>query len=202
MLYKMTDATDEIFIKLKYNDTYEISNLGRLRRMLKTTGEYKILKGTVNTCHGYVVSNFKNNITKKICNKAHHILVAEHFLTKTHPKDEVDHIDRDKHNNKLSNLRYVTRKQNARNTSTFVSSITETDIKKRRHLLYKRRKDNPDEVKRRRQLGQGSILKIKDNKYLTMLCYKGKKYRKVINGKYEEANKYLSNISGLLKKHF
>lgn len=198
----MTDTNEEEFRKLKFNPNYEISNLGRLRRTLKMSGEYKYLKGTTKTCHGYTVSNIYNNFTKKRCNKAHHTLVAEHFLTKTHPKDEVDHINRDKHDNRLCNLRYTSREQNARNTKSYISDITETDPIERRKLLYKRRKNNPEKTQLRRKQGSGSIIKIKDNKYLTMICHKGKKYRKVINGEEKNADLYLKNISTFLKKHF
>lgn len=50
-----------------------------------------------------------------------HRLVAETFIPNPHGYPEVDHIDRSKGRgwNTVDNLRWVTRKMNARNTSTY-----------------------------------------------------------------------------------
>lgn len=65
-----------------------------------------------------------------------HILVAETFLTKPDYYCTVDHFpDRDKHNNKVSNLRYATPKEQSKNRD-----ITERCIEQ-----YGSRKiDNPE----------------------------------------------------------
>lgn len=69
------------------------------------------LKPLINT-NGYLKYHLYNN--GKMTNKYVHILVAEHFLFRENTEEsEIDHIDRDKNNNHVSNLRYVTPKKNA-----------------------------------------------------------------------------------------
>ena len=48
-----------------------------------------------------------------------HRLVAETFLDNPENKPFVDHIDRDRHNNNVSNLRWVTSSENNRNTKAY-----------------------------------------------------------------------------------
>lgn len=49
-----------------------------------------------------------------------HRLVAETFLNKPRRKNDVDHIDRNRQNNNVENLRWVTHKQNMRNSSAYI----------------------------------------------------------------------------------
>lgn len=48
-----------------------------------------------------------------------HILVAQTFVPNPDDKPTVDHIDRDKLNNSVSNLRWATHKEQTENTSTY-----------------------------------------------------------------------------------
>lgn len=91
---------DELWINYK-NTHYEISNLGRVRN-LKTM---KILKGNLRD-DGYV---------RHYINKQHiltHVLVVESFLRTLTPKEEVNHINHIKTDNRLENLEIVTHSEN------------------------------------------------------------------------------------------
>lgn len=63
---------------------------------------------------GYQKINLYNREGDKT-SKYIHILVAEAFLTKPDGFVEVDHIDRDRKNNHIKNLRYASKSQNAFN---------------------------------------------------------------------------------------
>jgi len=59
---------------------------------------------------GYLhVDLYNNNVRQRL--KIHR-LVALHYLNNVEGKDFIDHIDRDKTNNKVSNLRWVNRSEN------------------------------------------------------------------------------------------
>ena len=87
---------------------YEVSDLGNVRNI--TTG--KQIKQGVGS-HGYKTVNLQNN--KKQSSKTVHRLVALSFLVKPNGKDNVDHKNNDKHDNRLENLRWCDKIENGRN---------------------------------------------------------------------------------------
>lgn len=109
-----------------YESRYMISNLGRVKSLSyiqyytdkngKKVSRNKpehILKHSI-TNSGYATVILFNKEYKSKGYSVHR-LVAKHFLTNWNPNLEVDHIDRNKLNNTVTNLHMVDRKQNMQN---------------------------------------------------------------------------------------
>ena len=107
----------EIWKPIKdFENIYEISNLGRIRNIQTNT-----FKKTYISEYGYVnVSLYKN---KKHYNKRLSRLLAEAFIPNIDNKPTVDHIDRNRLNNDLSNLRRADRKEQNNNRNIDYSKI-------------------------------------------------------------------------------
>lgn len=102
---------DEVWKDIKgYEGLYQVSNLGRVKRLKgKYMSKERILKQFPNK-HGYLlVSLCKTGKQKSF---AVHRLVALQFIPKVKNKPEVNHIDEDKTNNMSSNLEWCTRVEN------------------------------------------------------------------------------------------
>lgn len=56
--------------------------------------------------------------------KCIHRLIAEHYIPNPENKPEVDHIDRNKKNNSIENLRWTTKSENCRNKSKQVNNTS------------------------------------------------------------------------------
>lgn len=97
---------NEIYKDIKnYEDLYEVSDTGLVRN--KVSG--KILKPGRNKC-GYLYVNLcKDGKYKSI---RVHRLVAEAFIPNLDNKPEVDHIDKNRSNNNVDNLRWVNHQEN------------------------------------------------------------------------------------------
>ena len=107
-----------------FEGLYEVSNLGNVRsidRVIRySDGRVFNYKGKIRkpTVHrdGYLYVMF--SINRSIKNVKVHRLVAEAFIPNPETKTYVDHIDTNRKNNKVSNLRWVTAKENANNSLT------------------------------------------------------------------------------------
>ena len=110
----------EVFKDIEgYEGLYQISNFGRVKSLSKTKGfsfkKETILKLNINRGgYEYVILS-KNNERKTL---TIHKLVASMFLFNPDNKPQVDHIDGNRKNNLVSNLRWCTAKENHNNPIT------------------------------------------------------------------------------------
>lgn len=81
--------------------TIEVSNFGRIR-------DNGILREP----------KVKENSYIKVGSERLHVVVAKLFIPNPENKPFIDHIDRNKHNNRVDNLRWCTPKENANNPNT------------------------------------------------------------------------------------
>lgn len=103
----------EIWKTIENYPDYMISNLGNVKS-LKWNKE-KLLKKTINR-NGYNIIRINfNNIKKTLYI---HRLVAQAFLINQNNYRDVEHIDCDKSNNSVSNLRWCTHQENCNNLIT------------------------------------------------------------------------------------
>lgn len=95
-----------------YEGFYEVSDKGNVRRIAKGRGAQvgKILK-QANGTNGYKQVTLSKDCNQLICRV--HRLVAEAFIPRQDGKDYVNHINGDKTDNRVENLEWVTRSENA-----------------------------------------------------------------------------------------
>lgn len=134
-----------------YEGLYQVSNLGRIRSKYKyncrkqkqaiiSETEYKIIK-PINSEY-LKVTLVKNRIKKQF--KIHRI-VAKAFIENPKGKEQVNHIDGNKHNNKVDNLEWNTVKENINhafnNNLAKHRKIKMIDLKTKDEKIFNRRED-------------------------------------------------------------
>ena len=104
---------DEIWRPVPGYPRYEVSSHGYLRNAPGASRSrlVKPIKGRA-TIHGYLQFALYNNAKSK-WHTAHRV-VWEVFMGPIPPEFEIDHLNGDKQDNRLSNLEAVTRKENVR----------------------------------------------------------------------------------------
>lgn len=130
----MDNDNDNNFVDIiGYEGKYEINRKGDVRR--KGT-EHCLAK--CNDDDGYPQTSLHtfdaNKTRRRIRN---HRLVALQFIPNPENKPEVDHIDRNRQNNHVSNLRWVTHQENQNNKITTIvlaEGQTMLDYKKQRRV--------------------------------------------------------------------
>ena len=125
-----TDFTDYFFDVIDYEGLYKINQKGYVYCVKKK----KLLKSGLHNTYNFV-SLCKNGKYKKFLL---HRLVAINFI----PNDDinkniVDHIDGNRTNNNISNLRWVTQPENARNCKSKTNYITEFIRKESGTITYR-----------------------------------------------------------------
>jgi hypothetical protein len=128
-------------------ENIEVSNLGNIRRNMITF--HKEIKGSImNKGYRY----FQLNKKGKRQNYLIHQIVAKLFLGEKDDNMVVDHIDRNKLNNKVENLRYCTQKENCKNQDRYIIEIEEENLKERHKKVCKQYRDlNKDILKEKRK---------------------------------------------------
>jgi len=114
-------------------EDYEISNFGNCRKKMKN-GVYKNIKGSVLVEKAGGYRYFQLNRDGKRHNYKFHHLVAKYFIGERLNNLVIDHIDRNKLNNNVNNLRYVTQKENCFNYDRVNTTIPQDDPKRKNKL--------------------------------------------------------------------
>jgi hypothetical protein len=112
---------EEIWKTCSDFNMYKVSNLGQVKN--KNTG--KILKQAIHggyKCVGLMLNN-------KIISRRVHRLVAKEFIENLENKPQVNHIDKNRSNNIVSNLEWTTAKENNVHRSTGVMQTTNQNIR-------------------------------------------------------------------------
>lgn len=107
-----------------YEGYYQISNLGSVkslerevnRKYNKAVIKESILKARLTDKNYYFVTLSINRIKKK---KTIHRLLAIHFIDNPMNKEQVNHIDKNKLNNNLCNLEWVSCRENICHSNSF-----------------------------------------------------------------------------------
>ncbi len=104
---------EEIWKDIKdFENLYQISNLGRVKSKKTNKIRHLILYGNY-----YTVTLSKNG---KSTLKRVHRLVAENFISNPNNYNIVNHIDKNKLNNNISNLEWCTQKENVNHTKYLI----------------------------------------------------------------------------------
>ena len=126
---------EEIFVKIKGYEGYEVSNTGKIKS-LKTN---RLLTPQKNNC-GYLYILLTDS-NKKVKINLIHRLVFDSFIGITDSL-EINHLDGDKENNRLDNLELITHEDNLKkyrdNHPFFVKYMAQKSVLKRKDKMLEK----------------------------------------------------------------
>lgn len=158
-----------------YEGIYECSSFGNIRSVnrtiITTSGIIRRMKGKM------LLPIADNNYMKVLLSKEGkqklklvHRLVAEAFIPNPDNKPEIDHINTDRTDNRVENLRWVTRKENCNNPITKEKMATygktrvlSTETRRKISTALKGRKISPEAIEKARQKTMKPILQLSLN---------------------------------------
>lgn len=117
-----------------YEWRYEVSDQGNVRSWITTSGKRREKPKILNP--QYCGKKYLQVVLQGQQEKVHR-LVAIVFLPRTTGKDQVNHIDGDKENNKIENLEWCTQSENQTHsykTGITKRKLTPENVKEIRHL--------------------------------------------------------------------
>ena len=170
-------------------ENYEVSNRGNIRRKLLNGGYSNIKGSTQNRGYKY----FQLIRDGKRCNYLVHQEVARLFIGERPEGLVIDHIDRNKLNNTVINLRYITQKENSFNANRVKTHIPQY-IPNRLYLLQKEyREQNKEDIAKRKkeyyQKNKETIAnKVKEHTF-TITCSKCKQDRTISRVQYNKCKR-------------
>lgn len=162
----------EIWKDIKgYEGLYQVSNMGRVKSLnrfiYKSNGTIQPFKGKICAMcpdNNYIkVSLSKNG---KYALKLVHRLVAEAFIPNPENKPEIDHINTDRKDNRVENLRWCTHKENVNNPLTIskykanTGRIVSNETREKLSLALKGRKMSKESISKRTKSTYKPIIQL------------------------------------------
>lgn len=134
---------------LHYEDAYLVSNYGRVKALERDTympngirnghiKEHIVPQNNNGRGYQFVVLNYKGKSKREYV----HRLVALTFIPNPENKPQVDHIDTDRANNLVTNLRWVTQSENNKNEITNSKMKAAWTDERRKQAAKQMRKNN------------------------------------------------------------
>lgn len=131
---QISAIVEQMDFLLGYEHRYKINRKGEVwsirqnRMMIPRTSDDGYLKTSLIKENDY-------GLTRHTC--FIHRLIAIQYIPNPDNLPEIDHIDRQRQNNELSNLKWCSRIENANNKTTNIANLTENEQEERKEALRK-----------------------------------------------------------------